>query len=199
MESLGSIWRKNLTSLVGEWTVPPIPATDNSQLLYFWNGIEPNDNAEVLQPVLQFGSSPIGGGDFWALASWFVSNDGTVVTSSLINVNVGDVITGTMTLLSNGSWIVTGTDNNIKNSTGFTYEPSESDYDYAYEVLEAYSLSGCNDYPSTGKVLFTNIAIEVLGKPVSNPTWTTMTKDTTCNEKANVVSPTSVFISFDTS
>jgi len=30
----------NLTNVVGSWNVPPNPSSIDSQLLYFWNGIE---------------------------------------------------------------------------------------------------------------------------------------------------------------
>jgi len=188
----------NITNLVGQWPVPPNPTVQSDgQLLYFWNGVEPNDNSEVLQPVLQWGSSPVGGGNYWAVASWFVSSSGNVVTSPLMNVNIGDVIVGTLTLLSNGSWEVIGTDSNMKNSTMFTYTPDESNYDYAYEVLEAYSIAECSDYPTSGKVPFTNIVVEALGKVVQ-PTWTPMVKNNNCQENTIVVSPSAVTIQFKT-
>lgn len=42
-----------ITQLNGIWNTPPLPSRTNSQILYFWNGVEPNDNTAVLQPVLQ--------------------------------------------------------------------------------------------------------------------------------------------------
>lgn len=114
---------------------------------YFWNGVEPADNSAVLQPVLQWGSTPAGGGDYWAVASWYVSsNHGTIVTP-LVNANVGDTVLGTNNFLSNKTWEICGTVSSSGNSTCFNFQPY-APYVYAYEVLEAYSVdSDCSLYP----------------------------------------------------
>jgi len=52
----------SITYLYGEWSVPPYPTTQSDQILYFWNGVEPEDNSAVVQPVLQWGATPAGGG-----------------------------------------------------------------------------------------------------------------------------------------
>lgn len=62
---------KKVSLLYGEWAVPPAPPANDGQILYFWNGVEPDDNSAVLQPVLQWGSTPAGGGAYWAVASWY--------------------------------------------------------------------------------------------------------------------------------
>jgi len=187
-----------ISSLTGYWTVPPQPTSSDSQILYFWNGVEPTDNSEVLQPVLQWGYTPAGGGDFWGVASWFVSANFGSVVSPLVDSSPNDVIKGYNFRQANGTWTINGTDTNTAQSAVISYTPDESDYSYAYEVLEAYTLSGCDDYPPTGEVTFDQILVEVDGKPVK-PTWQTMTKDTTCNEQTVVVSPTEVKITFNTS
>jgi len=186
-----------VTSLTGQWTVPPQPTQADSQILYFWNGIEPTDNSQVLQPVLQWGATPAGGGNYWGIASWYVGSGGVAV-SSLIATNTGDVITGTMNILSNGTWEVRAAVGS-HNSTLLSVTPNEKDYVYAYEVLEAYTLSSCQDYPPTGVVAFTEIAVEVGGSPVT-PTWTPMQQQPiTCNEITKVISTSAVDITFSTS
>jgi hypothetical protein len=60
---------QNVDFIDGDWTVPSNPAT-NGGTIFFFNGIEPSVQTYILQPVLQYGSSAAGGGNYWAIASW---------------------------------------------------------------------------------------------------------------------------------
>ena len=61
----------SVTSLNSTWLVPSAPTNPNGgQVLFWWNGMEPQDTSAVLQPVLQWGPSAAGGGNYWAIASW---------------------------------------------------------------------------------------------------------------------------------
>jgi len=187
-----------VTWLSGQWIVPPAPINGNDgQTLFFWNGVEPADNSAVLQPVLQWGESAAGGGQYWAVASWYVSATHAAIYTKLITVNPGDVILGQMHAGADGTWVVNGT--NLKNgdSTHFSYKPAENPFVYAYEVLEAYSISACSDYPKTGVEPFTNIQLQLDGETVS-PVWEAKTQaPITCNEHAKVLSPSAVNILFN--
>src|SRR5215469_10733241 len=55
-----------------DWNVPPAPTTYSGQTLFIFNSIEPASFDSILQPVLQFGPSAAGGGQFWAITSWYV-------------------------------------------------------------------------------------------------------------------------------
>ena len=66
-----------LTSFRTTWQVPPAPATQESQTIFLFNGIQNNGtNYGILQPVLQWGSSAAGGGPYWSIASWYVTSGG---------------------------------------------------------------------------------------------------------------------------
>ena len=54
----------------------------------------------ILQPVLQWGNSPAGGGSFWAITNWFVGSPetGIALHGPLVQVNSGDILQGIMTL-----------------------------------------------------------------------------------------------------
>jgi hypothetical protein len=62
------------------WSVPAFPTTESGQLIYLFNGLQVQvtgsnpalTGLHILQPVLQWGVSPDGGGRNWAVASWFV-------------------------------------------------------------------------------------------------------------------------------
>jgi len=189
---------KSITYLYGEWPVPPNPTLESDQILYFWNGVEPEDNSEVVQPVLQWGSTPAGGGNYWAMASWYVASDGTALFSPLINTTIGDSVSGENSFDTNGTWVAVGTDLKSKQTTSLSYTPPETDYYYAYAVLESYSISTCNQYPPTGSVPFTNIQVQAGGAPVT-PTWQDIVLDNPCKENTVIVSPTEVQINFSIS
>jgi len=185
-----------ITYLQTTWDIPDKPSGGGA-LLYYWNGIEPTDNSAVLQPVLQYGSGPAGGGDFWGLASWYVSST-TAVHSDLITCT-GASVTGTLTLASNNSWTVLGVCGS--QTASFNYNPQfDPPYTWGYPcVLEAYDLNTCiDDYPSSGSVTFTDISMKVgKGKPVTAD-WDTKTKDATCNEHVVVNSPKEVELLWST-
>ena len=96
---------KGMDLYTASWTVPAQPGSDDGQILYYWPGTEPDDNSFVLQvcvclcvcvsvllddnsfvlqPVLQWGNTPAGGGSWWGLASWFVSASQPTIVSDVI-------------------------------------------------------------------------------------------------------------------
>ena len=70
------------------WSVPPAPATYNGQLVYLYTGMKPADYGAILQPILQYGVSPAGGGAYWSVANWYVTETDAYYTS-LVDVAVG--------------------------------------------------------------------------------------------------------------
>lgn len=202
----GSAWRawaqysasssKAVTSLTSTWNVPVAPISAGGQLLYYWNGVEPGDESAVLQPVLQWGSSPAGGGDYWAFASWYVSSVHGSFNSKLVNASIGHFIRGKCENLGSSKWRITGTDLQTGANSSFEYTPQDGVYAEAYHVLEAYSVTDCrNQYPSVGNITFSQIQVEVNGNPVV-PTWVPMTQTPYCNEHAVVKNSTDVVICF---
>ena len=79
------------------WTVPPPPATQSGQTVFLFNGIQ--NSSMIYQPVLQWGPSAAGGGNYWAVASWYADGQtGHSFYSSLVRVNPGDVLVGVMAI-----------------------------------------------------------------------------------------------------
>lgn len=172
-------WMNNtgnpITKLTTTWTVPPAPATQASQLLYFFNGIEPADGQVIVQPVLQWGDSGQDEdgqdrtGQFWTVASWIVGGpDASATHTPHIRVSPGDVLVGLVALTS-------------QSAPGFTYTcefqgltgtalitPPISELVWCVETLEAYELQGNHvppydlnapsEYP-VGTVSFQDIGI----------------------------------------
>ena len=145
------------------WIVPPAPGTDNGQLVYLFNGIQQNSGGPfILQPVLQWGSSPAGGGKYWSITNWYVDGQGgTALHGNLVQVNPGDVIQGIMTLTGQ-----TGTQFSYLSS--FSGHPTADltvnnidELHWANVTLECYGFKAFTDYPDTALTPFYDIEIKL--------------------------------------
>ncbi len=68
-------------------------------------------------------------------------------------------------------------------------------YSIAYVVYE--KVAPCGDYPPDGKVTFTGMTIECDNKPFV-PTWSTAFVEDVCNNRAKVIDPSTIEISWNT-
>ena len=140
----------------GEWYVPS-PPSFNGGTIFLFNGIAPTAQDWILQPVLQYGPSAAGGGNFWAIAAWFVGSGGAW-HSPLVGVNPGDTLYGKTWQTATGSTL---------DYTSEAYDLSSNAYSWisiwssglhwtvAYEgVLEVYNVNSCSMLPSSGDALF---------------------------------------------
>ncbi len=158
---------KNITALTGDWTVPSIPANNEGQTLFIWNGISDNSTEALLQPVLQFGPSSAGTcNDCWAIASWALFPNGTVWNTGIEGVSPGDTIVGSTSATQSGgtlSWTVKASDSTNGAFTALTFNTTGYQWSWAWGgVLEADGVnSSCLDFPSgtSGFTEFYNISI----------------------------------------
>jgi hypothetical protein len=176
-----------ISSLKTTWEVPPQPSQDSSQLIYLFNAITrfSDDNA-ILQPVLQWGVSADGGGNFWAVASWYVHTSGDAFKTPLVRVSTGDTVTGVMTVISQSGGFfsyncqfegIAGTSLHVLNIPELLW---------VSQTLEAYGAATCSAYPATTHTSFRNINIQT-GTVVPTVHWSTETKVTSCGQRVNVV------------
>ncbi|KAF8902207.1 hypothetical protein CPB84DRAFT_1746713 [Gymnopilus junonius] len=141
------------------WNVPPIPASWDGQLLYWFNGLEPATGDAILQPVLQYGVSPAGGGEFYSVASWWLV-DNNVFHTDITQVAPGTFLQGQMTLTG------TSTSGGV---TTYSYEStfvgipastisatSTEALNWAFEALEIYTTVSLSDLP-TGNTVFSKV------------------------------------------
>jgi hypothetical protein len=170
------------------WRVPPPPATQSNQTIFLFNGIQNyGANYGILQPVLQWGSSDIGGGAHWSVASWYVTSSGQAFHTPLAQVNPGDTLVGEMTL--------TGRLGNAFNyncqfqGVAGTTLPVQNIAELLWcnETLEAYDIDQCSDYPATARTEFTAINIQT-GSVTPPLNWTPVNRATDCGQQAVVVS-----------
>lgn len=168
------------------WTVPPAPSTNSGQTIFLFNGIE---NATMIyQPVLQWGPSAAGGGNFWTVASWFADGSGgPAFHSPLRRVNAGTVLVGEITLTGQ-----TATRFNYRcrfQGIPFTTLPIQNvnELRWCIETLEAYNLVLCSNYPATPSTSFREIEI-LTGTTHPALNWTPTVLVADCGQNVKVVS-----------
>lgn len=145
------------------WVVPPAPVTYHGQTIYLFNSIEPASGNAILQPVLQYGPSPAGGGEYWTVATWYLDPSGTYFTP-LVNVSVGQVLQGIIELTSISGSV-------FSYSSGFTNIPGQmvvnnaSELVWATETLESYSVTAGTDYPQGSTTFYDINLVTTTGTP----------------------------------
>eukprot|EP01156_Anaeramoeba_ignava_P023862 Anaeramoba_ignava/c21806_g2_i6.p1 GENE.c21806_g2_i6~~c21806_g2_i6.p1 ORF type:complete len:302 (+),score=84.10 c21806_g2_i6:19-924(+) len=175
------------------------PGLQNYDWIPTDNGPDPPDDFDIIQPVLQYGETPAGGGNYWAVASWYVTVYSGYLVADLLPVSPGNKIICNMTHLGQGSekWFIgatvesTGRTSNLEVS-----KPRLVSQSWAYIALETYYLDGCDSYPQT-PITFTSNKLFAENKNLT-PNWVAHAQHnpTNCGEKANIQSPDSVSISF---
>jgi hypothetical protein len=146
------------------WTVPLAPAAGNAgQTIFLFNGLQNSEGSNLLQPVLQWGTSQAGGGGYWGISNWYIDDSGNVCHSDLLPVLPGQVLTGIVALgqQSDGQCTYTiGFDGYPQldlNVSGV--DPSA----IAVEVLEAYQIGSSDEYPATPSTSMSSIFIAAGG------------------------------------
>jgi hypothetical protein len=182
------------------WVVPPAPSSSDNQIIFLFNGMQPDSAAHILQPVLQWGSNGAFGGNYWCITNWYADGQGgaAVYGTSQPQVNPGDVLQGVMTCTGQS-----GTEFNYTSSfVGYpAADVTQTDVDeltWAYETLECYGsnsnlpLTQCSDYPNTPLTAMYDIEIKT-GTPGSSGTdaaidWFPVTSFTDCGQNCLIVS-----------
>lgn len=166
------------------WVVPPAPAVSSGQTIFLFNGLQNSGN--ILQPVLQWGPSAAGGGNYWAIANWYVGDNS--VFSNLIRVAPGTNLQGIMSLVS-------GSGSYYSYTSAFTGYPSITltvnsipKLYWAAESMEAYGVVTCSNYPNTTKTRLSGIELKV-GTAQAPLSWTVANDITDCGQHSTVVTP----------
>jgi len=178
----------SITSFGTTWTVPAAPSTPEGQTIFLFNGIQNyGQNFGILQPVLQWGPSAAGGGQFWSIASWYVTSGGQAFHTNLINVSPGDNLIGVMTLTGQSGSLFNYT-SEFQGISGTNLPVSNiAELLWCNETLEAYSVNQCSDYPNTNMTALTSINIQTAGgSPSLN--WTPINNVQDCGQHTIVVS-----------
>jgi hypothetical protein len=179
-----------LKTFTTTWRVPPPPATRHRQTIFLFNGLQNSGpNYGILQPVLQWGPSAAGGGDYWTVASWYVTSRGQAFHTPLQRVEPGQVLVGEMQLLGEerGKYHYTSEFLGIPRTRLLLKNVAE--LNWSTESMEAYNVRRCSDYPASKVLPFTAIRLVTDGHPALR--WTAVDRVTDCDQHAEVVSHSS--------
>jgi len=181
------------TSYNGTWTVPPTPQDDGTQTLFLFTGFQntyeiPANVTNIIQPVLQWGSSEAGGGKFWALSSWYVDSNGNAFWSQLQDTASGHTIQGNM-VLNGKTWTIQSIDMNTQVETTLNIKTNTSE-PFAFVTLEVYSVHSCLEYP-TGTDQFDDLVFS----PSFVPKWNSQVTPG-CEESIAINNSSSITVSF---
>jgi hypothetical protein len=149
-----------VTRFATTWVVPPPPSTQSGQTIFLFNGIQ-NDTM-IYQPVLQWGPSAAGGGNYWAAASWYVDGqNGPAFKSSLVPVNPGDLLVGVMIMTGQlGAGFNCNCYFEHLANTALAIQ-NVQELKWCIETLETYGTTARSDYPMTDCTRMTAIELEV--------------------------------------
>ncbi|GGB00609.1 hypothetical protein [Puia dinghuensis] len=174
------------------WRVPPPPESKQNQTIFLFNGIQNyGANFGILQPVLQWGPSAAGGGQYWAVASWYVTSNGYAFHSPLVPVNPGDTLIGAMKMtgrsgqLFNYSCLFEGLNPTQLQVFGI------AELLWCNETLEAYSIESFSDYPAAYNTPLRDINL-LTGNGTPSVNWTPIDAVTDCGQHTIIVNNSSV-------
>jgi len=202
------------TSFLGSFNVPTNPewGGEESGILYMFTGLQ-NDNwvpipnewptppyFDIIQPVLQYGGdSEDGGGNYWALASWYVTLDSQTLWSTVTPVDAGDEIFGNMTMISENTWYISGIiNNNPANNTYITMTANRlGTQNWAYCTLEVYEIGDCSMFPPSSSPMVFNDMVLKDANGLVTADWDALNNAADhCTAVASIQSPSQVTITF---
>ncbi len=176
-----------ISSFRATWRVPPEPATRSGQTIFLFLAMQDSIPMTLL-PALQWGASAAGGGDYWSVANWYVGGTtGAVFYGELMPVNVGDELTGFITLANRRR-------EHCDYRCGFE---GLGDVDLPVygvrqlsrcgEILAAYGIKQCSDYPDASAASFRDLEI-VTGFTRPALAWNPVNAITDCGQHVVVLS-----------
>lgn len=150
------------------WDVPSAPTSHNGQVVYYFPCTADSfSGPTLLQPVLQYGVSPAGGGNYWGIASWYMI-DYVLHHSTLDHpISVGTRLYGSITLDS-GTWTVKFAGYQIHQITVSNYATQY----WAANALEAYGLTTETDLPPSTVTIQNDGLKDTSGEYVGNTNLT---------------------------
>jgi hypothetical protein len=184
-------WRNEgnepISSFRSTLSVPPEPETRSGQTVFLFPAMQ-DPIPMTLVPALQWGPSAAGGGEYWSVASWYVGGTtGAVFHGELVPVNAGDELTAFFDLVR-------------RQRAHFDYRCgfeglSEADLPVyrvrelsrCGEVLAAYGIKQCTDYPAANATGFRDIEL-VTGFRRPPLAWNPVNTITDCGQHVVVLS-----------
>jgi hypothetical protein len=163
----------DFSQITANWTVPTPPLTPYipSQTYFTFPGIE--SDSFIIQPVIQFGTSGAGGGQYWGMASWQCGPPGGCYHSPLKIISHGDLIHGSISSGCTGGnclWSITTKDLTTGDTTNFSTIDTDQYYLAFGGSVEVYNLNSCDAFPING-VGFSAISLLYKNGTQVSPSW----------------------------
>ena len=165
--------RTALGQLGATWTVPAAPQT-NGATIFFFPGAQPPTPPTILQPVLQYGSSLAGGGNYWTISSWYCCPVGWTFHGPLENTTASHTLQGSMNAVCSSGfcdWTIVTKDTTT--GTTSTLQAEAVTLSFFWQIgaaLEAYTLTSCDQFPSS-PTTFSNITLVDQNGNTLTPVW----------------------------
>jgi hypothetical protein len=174
-----------------DWNVPYPPTTYHAQTIFQFNSIEPAGGDAILQPVLQYGPSAAGGGEYWAVASWYVTGDQAYVTP-LVEVQKNQFLAGYITLIQKRHQLCSYTCNfyGISGTSLTVYNIPE--LVWCTETLEVYNLTECTEFPPEAYSEIYGINIYMRNGDRPSMSWSVTNVQTNCGTQTVVITNSAV-------
>jgi hypothetical protein len=182
---------ETISQMTTSWRVPPAPLSgDNQQIIFLFNGVQNASGSNLLQPVLQWGSSHAGGGAYWSVSTWYIDDSGSAWFKSSIPVEVGEDLQGIVALGQEVNGSCTYTVRFYSGAVAISaidltveyVDPSST----AVEVLEAYNIRSIQDYPDAISTAMSDIFIAA-GGAAPSISWTTEAAPILGSEKISLI------------
>jgi len=155
------------------FSVPTAPTHQGAALLYYWPGLEDSSMDDVLQPVLQFGLGPEGGGNYWVYQTWFVTSSGSAIVGDQIGpLTPGTQLNGYVELnAGRSSYAAVGTVRSTGKKSSLTLLASKTQMQpRAYLCVEIYGIDDqdCLKTPPDQRIEFRDLSLkDTNGREVS--------------------------------
>ncbi len=188
------------TELTGSFTVPDAPSRATGQTVFLFFGFQKgqDDPSELFQPVLQWGPSAAGGGEWWGLSCWYLK-DGMIVFSGLERVEPGDRVDVSMRRHDLGPrirWTARAEVAAVDVTTEL-HVLHDLDLAWCYAALEAYGPDGmaCDMYPAAAGTRFDDLRIAA-EEDVLTPAWTPTVLVDDCGQGVEILSSQKVVLRY---
>jgi hypothetical protein len=182
-----------ITYFSTNWVVPSAPSKQGGQTIFLFNGMQDGTTSTsyIVQPVLQWGPSAAGGGNYWSITNWYVSSS-QAFYGSLENVSAGTSLQGVMQETSHSGSKYNYTSSFVgypaASSLAVTNVPQAY---WAAETLESYGVTNTStEYPPNTDIAMSSIKI-LQGSSNASISWTTAQGARNIAQEAVVVSNSS--------
>lgn len=160
---------KAINQFTANWIVPSAPVVTANQTIFLFIGMQ---NTEfILQPVLQWGKSAAGGGDYWSISNWYTDGkESSTCYTDPVRVEPGQTLRANIQLLAQVDRSFTYMAL-FENYPGLKLEKDDViELLYANVVLESYRVTSANQYPADGPASINDVRVFIQDQPVS-PAW----------------------------